>query len=354
MWLLVAAGTIRSAVADSDILYVGDGTTNTVKRFNANTGSPISGGSSSGVFVLPKSGGLNGPRGLLIKSGKLLVVNQNVNQPFAGEVLRYKLIDGAPNGALVPSSDAHAPFLPRGMVSWRGVIYVAEFIVSDTLTDMGRLLAFDEKTGAFLRKFTPPDGFAYKFHPRGLVIGPNGLLYVSNFPDLETQNGGQVLVFDPETFDFIGAFVVDEGGIGQLNRPEGLVFGPDGNLYITSFRNFVDPPADPADDTDSIRIYDGHTGVFKGKIDLYALGQARASAQALLFGPNGKLFVPLTGNDASTTGEIRKYDVTTKTYEVFAPISATGGSSLWYLTFGKTDPGTLAYGDRGRRGGKDD
>ena len=48
-------------------------------------------------------------------------------------------------------------------------------------------------------------------------------------------------------------------------------------------------------DTDSIRIYDGHTGVFKSKIDLDAIGQPRASAQALLFGPGGKLFVPITG-----------------------------------------------------------
>ncbi len=58
--------------------------------------------------------------------------------------------------------------------------------------------------------------FAYKFHPRGLVIGPNGLLYVANFPDLVTRMGGQVLVFDPETLDFIGAFIADPGGTGSL------------------------------------------------------------------------------------------------------------------------------------------
>lgn len=63
-----------------------------------------------------------------------------------------------------------------------------------------------------------------------MVIGPNGLLCVANYADLGTGIGGEVLVLDTETLGFIGAFIVDAGGKGQLNRPEGLVFGPDGNL----------------------------------------------------------------------------------------------------------------------------
>jgi DNA-binding beta-propeller fold protein YncE len=244
---------------------VGDGVPNIIRRFDAKTGSPIRGGSSSGVFVQVQSGGLTGPRGLFTEGGKLFVVNQNVNLPKNGEILRYKLNDGAPDGALVPFSDTYAPHLPRGMVNWKGITYVADFAADDPF---GRLLAFDQKTGKFLREFSPPTDFAYKFHPRGLVIGPNGLLYVSNFPDLSTALGGQILVFDPKTLDFIGAFVVDAGGTGKLNRPEGLVFGPDGNLYITSFR------ADTTD-TDSIRIYDGHTGVYKDRIDLVSGGRWR-------------------------------------------------------------------------------
>ena len=349
--LLVGEGVVCAKGPESDILYVGDVVTNTIKRFNAQTGSRLSGGSSSGVFLKQGSGGLDGPRGILVKSDRLLVVNQNVNQTFAGEVLRYKLNDGAPDGALISSADEDAPFAPRGMVSWKGSIYVASF---DPEAESGRLIAFDEKTGKLLREFVAPDGFAYTFHPRGVVIGPNGLLYVSNFPDLVTQNGGQVLVFDPDTLDFVGAFIVDnQGGKGQLNRPEGLVFGPDGNLYVTSFRDF----AHPDEDTDSIRIYDGHTGEFKGKIDLYAIGQPRASAQALLFGPGGKLFVPISGPlppvpPGSSTGQLRRYDVRVTpegvkyAYTVFVPTPPADTSALWYLTFGKTNPGTLAYEGR--------
>jgi hypothetical protein len=338
---LVVAGSIRPAVADSDILYAGDIASNTVRRFNADTGSSISGGSSSGVFRQSSSGGLVGPMGLLAKSGKLVVVNQNIDLPKPGEILRYKLNDGAVDGALVPFSDDHAPFAPRGIVIWQGTIYVADFNPDGP---SGRLLAFDENSGEFLREFSPPAGFAYTFHPRGVVIGPNGLLYVSNFPNpLVTGLGGQVLVFDPETLNFIGAFVVEAGGINQLNRPEGLVFGPDGNLYITSFR------ADETD-TDSIRIYDGRSGVIKGKINLYASGAPRASAQALLFGPDGKLFVPISFG--ATAGQVRRYDVADATdvnaatappFDEFVPVPSAGTSVLFYLTFGKTDPGTLAY-----------
>jgi hypothetical protein len=357
--LLLLKASIPFAIADSDILYVSDSAqpplsadNSAVKRFNANTGQPVGGGNSAGVFFapvglgVPGSGGLYGPRGLFAESNSLFVVNQNQDLPKAGEILRYRRNDGVFETALVPSTNPDAPFAPRGMVSWRGVIYVADF---NPDAPSGRLLAFDKKTGKFLREFSPPNGFAYTFHPRGLVIGPNGLLYVSNFPDLVTQNGGQVLVFDPETLDFVGAFIVDPGGTGSLNRPEGLVFGPDGNLYITSFRNF----ADPEKDTDSIRIYDGHTGAFKGKIDLYAIGQPRAPAQALLFGPDGKLFVPITGNDLTTLGQVRRYDVATKTFNLLVP---AGGGLVGptYLTFGKTDPGTLAYDENDDHGDNGD
>jgi len=51
--------------------------------------------------------------------------------------------------------------------------------------------------------------------------------------------------------------------------------------------------------------------------------------------------VPISGNGPDT-GAVRRYDVTTDTYTNFV---APGGplGSPWYLTFGKTDPATLAY-----------
>jgi hypothetical protein len=60
-------------------------------------------------------------------------------------------------------------------------------------------------------------------------------------------------------------------------------------------------------------------------------------AQALLFGPRGDLFVPM-----SNVGEVRRYDVASKTYRTFVP-PGRGLVEPWFLSFGKTDPATLAY-----------
>ena len=74
----------------------------------------------------------------------------------------------------------------------------------------------------------------------------------------------------------------------------------------------------------------------------------RAFAQALLFGPvnlaGESLFIPISGGGPDT-GAVRRYNVTTKTFSNFVPPAAKGGPLRegWYLTFRKTDPGTLKY-----------
>lgn len=254
------------------------------------------------------------------------------------------------------------PTASDGIIYWRGVVYASDVSISDQPfgnLPPGRLLAYDARTGKLLREFNPntfPKNFPFpiNFHPRGLVIGPNGLLYVASLPDVRPTSfrlGGQILVFDPETFDFLGVFVNDlneEGEIGHLNRPDSLVFSPDGKLYVTSFRA-------SEDDSDSIRIYDGHTGVFLNKIELYTPPSppaARAFAQGILFGPGGKLFIAIAGGDGTTVGRIWTYDVKTKTLDEFAEVPTL--PTLWYITFGKTNPGTLAYDDDDRHGGRRD
>jgi len=122
-------------------------------------------------------------------------------------------------------------------------------------------------------------------------------------------------------------------------------------------------------DNDKILIFAGpHStqkppGSYLGKIDLYdskdAVNdpQARALAQALLFGPNGLLFVPITGFgpgvggplDAPfgySTGAVRRYNVKTgeRLPDFVPPFLAQGPLKLpFYLTFGNTNPATLAY-----------
>src|SRR6476619_1835565 len=91
------------------------------------------------------------------------------------------------------------------------------------------------------------------------------------------------------------------------------------------------------------------SGAAIGSIDLDVAGEPRAFAQTLLFGPGGFLFVPINGNGPDT-GSVRRYDVSNKTYTIFVPADEKGGplKQPWYLTFGNTDPATLAYGDKNK------
>lgn len=326
--LLLMAGAVMQTAVAQDILYIGDVADNTVKRFDAETGQFLDADdnpdNNPDAFVRSGSGGLTGPMGLLF-DGDLLVVNQNVDLNIPGEVLVYQGQTGAFQGALVSHTDPKAPFAPRGMVMREGrSLYVADFIAGAGRSS-GKIRLYGV-AGEFLDQFATQGQ-----HPRGVVFGPDGLLYVAVRSVQKDGLGGKVLRFSAEG-KLIDVFIDDKGGVGQLNRPEGLVFAPDGKLYVTSFR------ANP-EDTDAIRVYDAE-GAFVDRIDLYQVGEPRVAAQALLFGPQGRLFVPL-----SNTGELRRYDVDSKTFDVLALPYADGGvlQAPWYLTFGRTDPQTLEY-----------
>lgn len=325
---IIPIASIGTAIA-ADSLYIGDGSDDTIRQFDADTGNFI------GNFVSSASGGLRGPRGILFEeNGNLLVVNQNQGQDvLPGEVLRYNGKTGVFETAFVPSKDPNAPYAPRGIVLKDSKLFVAD------LGDAGRrgnVNVFDEQSGKFLGNLAQNVIQDINYHPRGIVFGPDGNLYVS-IMDVPGGLGGHVLCFNPDG-GFNKVFIADEGGVGQLNRPEGLVFGPDGNLYITSFRA-------KETDTDSIRIY-SPKGEFLRKIDLYEKNQPRVYAQALLFGPDGRLFVPVIipppKKGILDTGEVRRYNVNDGTYDSFVKPFGTLRNP-WYLTFGNTDPSTLAY-----------
>jgi len=110
-------------------------------------------------------------------------------------------------------------------------------------------------------------------------------------------------------------------------------------MYVTSFKNF-----DDANSVDKILIFNGKTGQFLYQIALWQPepGANRAFAQALLFGPGGDLYVPITGGSPETTGELRVYHLTTK---MFTLLAKAGGplQQPFYLTFCGTNPATLAY-----------
>jgi hypothetical protein len=319
--------------AAHDVLYIGDNADNTtVKKFDAATGASL------GTLVAPGAGGLHGAMGMIFRNpGQLLVVNQNVNLPIPGEVLRYNGRTGHPLPAVVSHDDPNAPFAPRGIVLRDNVLYVANLSDGDTtpagIAPDGEIDKYDATTGQFLGAFGRPAGWVGQFNPRGVVFGPDGKLYASVY-DTSNLALGYVLKIDVSTGGE-ALFASESGAAPDLHRPEGLTFGPDGKLYVTGFR------AD-AKDTDKILVLDPASGAEVKSIALDAVDQPRAYGQAIVFGSGGRLFVPISTLNSPYSGSVRSYDVSTGQFDTFEPAGTLG--SGWYLTFGQTDPATLAYG----------
>ncbi|MFM0032367.1 hypothetical protein PQR70_39805 [Paraburkholderia madseniana] len=145
--------------------------------------------------------------------------------------------------------------------------------------------------------------------------------------------------FDARTKAFVDMFASNTS-VPDLHRPEGLVFDSAGNLWVTSFRA-------ASSDSDKILKLDGRTGVLLDELILSAPGAARAFAQAIIFGPGGNLFIPITGGDATTAGQVRRCSPTTKLCDVIVPANSSGGAlqQPFYLIFRNTNPATLNYED---------
>jgi streptogramin lyase len=330
---------VPSATGDS--LYVGDNSggvhsgNDGVQRFDASTGA------SQGEFV-SGADSLKGVRGLIFDgAGHLLVANQDVFRGKPGEIMKFDAATGAFDGDLVSFQDADAPFAPRGICLKNNVLYVANLQDSGTtkagIAPDGEIDRYDATTGAFLGDFSRPAGWTGQFNPRAVVFGPDGNLYASVF-DSSNLSLGYVVKIDVST----GAeslFANESTTAPDMHRPEGLTFGPDGKLYVTGYR------AD-ASGTDKIVVLSPATGAEVSSIALDAVSQPRAYGQAMIFGPGGRLFMPISTLAVPDSGAVRSYDVSTGSFVNFEAPGTLG--SGWYLTFGRTDPATLAYaGDAG-------
>jgi len=339
--LAIGIGVSTQAAGGSDpeaVLYIGDVGDDTVKAFGAESGDYL------GEFVTAGSGGLSGPMGLIFSGGKLVLANQNFGSDN-GEILHYSARTGDFVDALVASTDPEAPYAPRGIIRspYGNSVYVADVgTAGDDCANEGRVARYRLSNGKYLGDLDR-SGFEDPFYPRGLVIGPDGLLYVSAIgcpipPDpLFDPLAGYILRFDPRTGGFVDVFA-SNASVPDLHRPEGLVFDEHGNLWVTSFR------AD-ADDNDKILELDGATGELKGVLPLAVpvnQGGVRAYAQAILFGPGGDLYIPISGGDPTTVGEVRRCHTKDLSCKVLVPADGTL-LAPFYLSFVYTNPSTLEF-----------
>lgn len=160
-----------------------------------------------------------------------------------------------------------------------------------------KIIEYDGSTGALIRTFASGGSL---IKPNGLILGPDRNLYVHS-------NG--VLRYNPTTADFMGVFAPSSFG-------NGLTFGPDGNFYVSG----------------SIRVnrYNGQTGAFMG---VFASGGGLINPTGLAFGRDGNLYVGDFGEISDTTENksVRRYNGKTGAFiDVFAGRELRIGK----LTFG--------------------
>ncbi|MEO9320792.1 MAG: hypothetical protein ABI361_08980 [Nitrososphaera sp.] len=330
----------KPPTVDHTSLFVGDVGDGTVKLFNKAIPAARSNVSADyqGVFANATSATTsnNGVSGLIFVNGTLLAASPCF-YPCAdnGTILKFDARTGAFKGVLVSPTEFGAPFNPRGMVLGpHNVLYVADLGDCGFPTgpeNCGLIRTYDATSGAFLKAYNAtsvlqPQGD--QFNPRGVVFGPNGLLYISVY---DTQNPltGNILTLNTHTGKF-SIFASSHTCACNLHRPEGLVFGHDGKLWVTSFRA-------NSTDVDRLLAFDSK-GKLVDSISLEKPGYSvRTYAQAILFGPGNLLFTP------TSAGELRGYNVVTHSYSTIVNSTSTPLVAPWYLTFRGTDPSTLEF-----------
>jgi streptogramin lyase len=234
---------ILSNVCSATDLYVGNffGNDSDILKYNGNTGAFQS------VFVpfTVDSFPLGGAFGA---DGNLYVSNSNTDT-----VLRVNGTTGALINTFASVDDAAGlKFGPNGN------LYVV------TSSSPGFVTQLNGTTGSMISQMTGGN----LSDPEGITIGRDGNIYVAN--------GASVVRFNGTTGAFMDVFVA--AGSGGLSGGRDVTFGADGNLYATS-----------SGATGGVLKYDGTTGAFLGAF----VGSASdlSLPRGLVFGPDGNLYV---------------------------------------------------------------
>jgi len=187
--------------------------------------------------------------------------------------------------------------------------------------DNNSVLRYSESTGAFVDQFDPHN-LANLKNPDGQVFGPDGNLYVSSGVFQHTNQS--VLQYNGTTGAFQSVFASQ-----NITSPRALLFGPDGNLYVADGNTAAS--GDPA----SVERFDGTTGAFLNYFVAPSSGGLEHPS-SMVFGPDGKEDGKLDLYVAAThQGAIYRYDGTTGAFKgVFVSVGSGGLDAPQGMVFG--------------------
>lgn len=205
-------------------------------------------------------------------------------------------------GASALAGCSPASVTPAGGAT-RQDLFVTQFCKTEPSCAFG-VLQFNGETGQFVRPFVARPDNGGMVGPDAIAFGPDGNLYVSSFGTHEVRR------FDGRLGRGMGAFI--RRGSGGVDTPHNFVWGPDGRFYLASRG------------TSSILRYDGQSGEF---IDVFIPRGAGGLTDPtdLAFRPDGLLYVsdyttdgrpPATDdpNPPGRGGAVRRYDARTGRY----------------------------------------
>lgn len=210
------------------------------------------------------------------------------------------------------------------------------------VSDLGRdrVPRYDAATGAFVGTFIPKHSGGLN-QPWGILVGPHdGNVYVSTGWHSGPGQRKAVLRYDGAS----GAFIDEFAKGGDLVEPFAIIFGPDGNLYVATGTGGFGG---------RIARYDGRTGAFLGDFVPRASG-GLTGPRAMVFGPNGSG----TGLDlyvsSAHTDSVLRYDGRTGDFlGAFVAAGSGGLDEPVGLTFGPDGNlyvASSSFGSDGPRG----
>lgn len=300
---------LRLVICSAPILassfYVSDLTLNTVQVFDGTTGA-LTGS-------LTPAGGWGAPSGIAVApNGNIFVADLNNNQ----------VDEFAPNGTFIGAVISTGLFEPTGMAFGPdGNLYVANFGPGNN----SYISQFDASGNVLNANFVASS--TGLFDPGAIAFGPDGNLYIAD----SSNDAVDKVVLLTDTFSTL---IAAGCPATPFTNPQGVAFGPNGNLFVSDAGFGCASPGGPF----GVYQYDTN-GNFLGT---FVATNLLASPIDLVFGPDGNLYVTdENGRVALFNG------TTGAEMSDFVPVGGSGGPLVdpTFLAFSGSatpEPGTVA------------